>query len=99
MSFNSHDTDKSGILYHTATKLHVLGHQSPSDTAQYSRTRDLNNRAVNTFHLGYKKQSVYDTSDTSRCLFSDKYKTHKQCGQSIQLLNVKLLVHHVTGRV
>ena len=23
------------------------------------------------------KQSVYDVSGTSRCLFSDKYKTHK----------------------
>ena len=33
-------------------------------------------RAVNTFHLGYKNQSVYAVSGTSRCLFSDKYKTH-----------------------
>jgi hypothetical protein len=31
----------------------------------------------------------------------DKYKTYKHsvCGQSVQLLNVKLLVHHVTGRL
>ena len=29
------------------------------------------------FHLGYKIQSVYAVSGTSRCLFSDKYKTHK----------------------
>ena len=29
-------------------------------------------RAVNTFHLGYKNQSVYAVSGTSRCLFSDK---------------------------
>jgi len=34
-------------------------------------------RAVNTFHLGYKNQSVYAVSGTSRCLFSDKYKTRK----------------------
>ena len=34
-------------------------------------------RAVNTFYLGYKYQSVYGVSGTSRCLFSDKYKTHK----------------------
>ena len=34
-------------------------------------------RAVNTFHLGYKNQSVYAVRVTSRCLFSDKYKTHK----------------------
>jgi len=33
-------------------------------------------RAVNTFHLGYKNQSVYGVSGTSLCLFSDKYKTH-----------------------
>jgi len=44
---------------------------------------------VNTFHLGYKNQSLYDVSGTSRCLFSDKHKTHKQCGQNVQLLNVK----------
>jgi len=31
-------------------------------------------RAVNTFLLGYKNQSVYAVSGTSRCLFSDKYK-------------------------
>ena len=34
-------------------------------------------RAVNTFHLDYKNQSVYAVSGTSRCLFSDKYKIHK----------------------
>ena len=34
-------------------------------------------RAVNTFHLGYKNQSVHAVSGPSRCLFSDKYKTHK----------------------
>ena len=33
--------------------------------------------AVNTFHVGYKKQSVYTVSGTSRWLFSDKYKTHR----------------------
>jgi len=32
---------------------------------------------VNTFNLGYKNQSLYAVSGTSRCLFSDKYKTHK----------------------
>ena len=33
-------------------------------------------------------------------MFSDKYKTHKySSGQNVQLLNVKLLVHHVTGRL
>jgi hypothetical protein len=42
VSFNSHDTHKSGILYHTAIKLHVLGHPSPTYTAQYSRIRHLN---------------------------------------------------------
>jgi hypothetical protein len=55
-------------------------------------------RAVNTFHLGYKNQS--DVSGTRRSLFSDKYKTRKLlCGQSLQLLNVKLMVHHVSSRL
>ena len=32
-------------------------------------------------------------------MFSDKHKTHKySVGHSVQLLNVKLVVHHVTGR-
>ena len=57
-------------------------------------------RAVNTFHFGYKNQLVYAVSGTSRCLFSDKHKTHKySVGQSVHLLNVKLVVHHVTGRL
>ena len=34
-------------------------------------------RAVNTFLLGYKIQSFYTVWGTSRCLFSDKNKTHK----------------------
>jgi len=34
-------------------------------------------RAVNTFHLSYKNQSVYAVSGTSHRLFSDKNKTHK----------------------
>jgi hypothetical protein len=34
-------------------------------------------RAVNTFYLGYKNQSDYAVSGTSRCLLSDKHKTHK----------------------
>ena len=38
--------------------------------------------AVNTFHLGCKNQSVYAVSGTSRCLFSDKYKTHKDEAQT-----------------
>ena len=33
--------------------------------------------AVNTYNLSYKNQSVYAVSGTIRCLFSDKYKTHK----------------------
>jgi len=32
--------------------------------------------AVNTFHLSYKNQSDYGVSGTSRCFFSDKYKTY-----------------------
>ena len=45
-------------------------------------------------------QSVYYIRGTSRCLFSDKYKTYKNSvGQNVQLLNVKLLVRHVTGRL
>jgi len=44
---------------------------------------------VNTFHLGYKNQSVYAVSGTSRSLFSDKQKTQIQRGQSLRLLNVK----------
>ena len=57
-------------------------------------------RAVNTFHLGYKNQSVYAVSDTSRCLFSDKHKTRKYSvdrAYSCWMLN--WLMHHVTSRL
>ena len=45
-------------------------------------------RAVNTFHLGYKNQSVYAVSGTSRCLFSDKYKTHKHRGGNLSIVKI-----------
>jgi len=48
-------------------------------------------RAVNTFHLGYKNQSVYAVSGTSRCLFSDKHKTHKySVGRAYSCCNINL---------
>jgi hypothetical protein len=34
-------------------------------------------RAVNTFHHGYKTQSVNDVYSKSHCLFWDRYKTLK----------------------
>jgi hypothetical protein len=47
------------------------------DEAQIAEFKDpVRTRAVNTFQLGYKNQSVYGVSGTSRCLFSDKYKIH-----------------------
>ena len=57
-------------------------------------------RAVNTFHLGYKNQSVYAISGTSGCLFSAKYKTHKySVGRAYSCWILNLLVHHVTSKL
>jgi hypothetical protein len=57
-------------------------------------------RAVNTFYLGYKNQSVHDVSGTSRCLFSDKYKTHEySVGRAYSCWVFNLLVHHITSRL
>jgi hypothetical protein len=50
-------------------------------------------RAVNTFHLGYKNQSVFYVSGTSRCLFSDKHKTRTskyRVGRAYTCWNVQL---------
>jgi hypothetical protein len=57
-------------------------------------------RAVNTFHLDYKNQSVFYVSGTSRCLFSDIHKTHKySVGRAYNFWMLNYLVHHVTSRV
>jgi len=57
-------------------------------------------RAVNTFQLGCKNQSVNGINGTSRCLFSDKYKTHNySVGRAYSCWIVNLLVHHVTSRL
>ena len=52
--------------------------QSTSSWRFYSSYHnDVRNREPETFHLGYKNQSVYAVSGTSRCFSSDKYKIHK----------------------
>jgi hypothetical protein len=57
------------LLFH-----HQLVHLPFKEEAQITLFKD---RAVHIFfHLGYKNQSVYAVSGTSRCLFYDKYKTH-----------------------
>ena len=50
----------------------LINHLKMKRTLLYLKTQ-----SVNTFHFGYKNQSVYGVSGTSRCLFSDKYKIHK----------------------
>ena len=56
-------------------KRQVISHLKTKNRQLYLRPSVY--RAVNTFLVGYKNQSVYAVSGTSRCLFSDKYKTHK----------------------
>jgi len=57
-------------------------------------------RAVNTFRLGYKNQSVYAVSGTSRCLFSDKYKTYKySVGRAYSCWMLNFMMQHVTSRL
>ena len=52
------------------------------------------------FHLGYKNQSVYVVSGTSRFSFWDKYKTHKySVGRAYSCWILNLLVHHVNSRL
>jgi len=47
-------------------------------------------KTYNTFHLGYKNQSVCAVSGTSRCFFFQINTKHIiQCGQNVQLLIVK----------
>ena len=68
--------------------------------AQAALFKDPIRTAQEIFHLGYKNQSVYAVSGTSRCLFSDVYKTRKySVGRAYSCWMLNLLVHHVTGRL
>ena len=49
-------------------------------------------RAVNTFHLGYKNQSVYAVSGTSRCLFSDN---HLKTKRRLLYLTLRRLMSYI----
>ena len=72
----------SAILYGSRLRERLIkrirSHENPLNTKRtllYLKTQSV--PSVNTFNLGYKSQSVYAVSGTSRCLFSDKHKTHK----------------------
>jgi len=68
---------QAGIKYHVHT-FHDCYEVSPlKKKRRLLCLRPNLYRAVNTFRLGYKNHPVYAVSDTSRCVFSDKYKTHK----------------------
>ena len=76
-------------------RLHNEPFKDEAQTALLKRPSPY--RAVNTFHLGYKNQSVYAVSGTIRCLFSDKYKTHKySVGRAYSCW---MVAHHVTSRL
>ena len=66
-------------LLHVYFSLHFLtfhfNHLKTKRRPLYLKTQSV--PRCKHFHLGYKNQSVYAVSGTSRCLFSDKYKTHK----------------------
>ena len=49
-------------------------------------------RAVNTFHHGYKIQSVNDVNSKSRCLFWDRYKHSTQGESQVEFLMLNLVV-------
>jgi len=53
---------------HSATYIYVVRRLRVKRPSSY--------RTVNTFQLGYKNQSFYDVRGKSRCVFSEKYKTH-----------------------
>jgi len=63
------------LLYRVSRKFAMISPLKTKRTLLYLKTQSY--RAVNIFQLGYKNRSVYDESGTSRCLFSDKYKTYK----------------------
>ena len=79
-----HQFQSRGAI-HTNTSLNDIERSSPY-------------RAVNTLRLSYTNQSVNAVYGNNRCLFSDPHKTHKYslCGQNVELLNVKLVVHIMT---
>ena len=74
-----HDKANSFFCPVLQTQLNTGGANYPfTDEAQTALFKDsVRTALLNTFHLGYKNQSVYAVNGTSRRLFSDKYKTHK----------------------
>ena len=70
LQLNVHIKNLEHLLRHFVPLLRPL-------TLYRLRARPSPYRTVNTFHLGYKNQSVYVVSGRIPSLFSDRYETHK----------------------
>ena len=66
------------------------------DEAQTALFKDRVHTAQQTLHLCYKNQSIHGVSDISRCLFSDKHKTHKYRVGSMSILTLPV---HASNRL
>jgi len=66
--------NKRSTLRKPLYKYHFVHHRSRTELESY--------RTVNTLHLGYKNQSLYALWVKGRCLFGDRYTTHKLRGLS-----------------
>jgi len=101
---------RGGATVHCATSREIAGsipdgntgifhwHNRSGRTVALASTQPLTEMSTRNIQLGYKNQSVYAVSGTSRCLFSDKYKTHKYSvgrAYSCWMLTLRLLMSYI----
>jgi lipoate-protein ligase B len=84
--YKHRNTYEIRIKMYIIDTVHLVSSEKGSNLNYIQRSSSY--RAVNTYRLGCKNQSVKDVWGNNCCLFGSTQNTNTLCGQNVEVLNV-----------